>query len=126
MVARLGNKPGKMRLGCLLSIFVLVAGIYVGIDVLEVYWRYYRLQDYVKEQAGFAPIISNDVIRRRLVAYSDTLGVPVAARAWDIRRSASPREITVSAQYQDSVVVKVLGLRKVWYVDFRPNARAHL
>ena len=126
MVARLGSQSGKVGLGCLFSIFVLVAGIWVGINAFEVYWRYYRLQDFVREQAGFATLVSNDVILRRLVAYSDSLDVPIAARAWQVRRSSNPREIRISAEYRDSIVIELLGIRKAWNVDFKPGARLPL
>lgn len=126
MVARMRNRPGKARLGCLFSLFIVVAGVWVGINVVEVYWRYYRLQSYVKEQAGFAPVVEDQVIRRRLVAFSDTLGVPLGSRDWQIRRGGNPPQIVISAQYQDTIVIELLGVRKVFPVAFRPGSRAGL
>jgi hypothetical protein len=126
MVARIGNQPGKTHLGCLFSLFIVVCAIWVGIDAGEVYVRYYRLQDFVKSQAEFAPALTDDVILRRLVAYSDTLGPSIGPRRWDIRRTTSPREITIKAQYEDSVVIQVLSLRKVFKIHFDVAGRADL
>jgi hypothetical protein len=126
MVERFGNRPGKIGLGCLFSLFLLVASVYVGINVLEVYWRSYQLQNYVDEQAGFAPVVDDQVIIRRLVAKSDTLGIALGPRDWNVRRGGNPPQIVISAEYRDSVVIEVLGLRKVFYHDFKPSARASL
>jgi hypothetical protein len=126
MVVRSGNRAGKTRLGCLLTVAVLAAALYVGYGAAEVYWRYYRLQDFVQGQAEFAPALTDDVILRRLVGYCDTLGVGLGNQDWVIRRSYQPREISISAHYQDSVVIAFPGLRKVFKVDFRPNAKAPL
>lgn len=126
MVTHLRSHPGKARLGCLFTILVLGAAAFVGKNVGEVYWRYYRLRDYANEQVDFAPVLTDDVIRRRLVGRSDSLGLNLAPRDWKIRRSGSPREITIEAQYEDSIVIEALGMRKVWKVQLRPYAHAPL
>jgi hypothetical protein len=126
MVMQLRNRPAKSHLGCLLTLFVLAAVIFAGKNVAEVYWRAYRLSDYVKEQADFAPALTDDVIQRRLVDFADSLGLELGPRAWTIRRSWSPKEITIRAEYEDSVVIALLGMRKVWKVRFQPSAHAPL
>ena len=126
MVARIGNQPGKTHLGCLFTLFVIACAVWVGVDAAEVYLRYYRLQDFVKSQAEFAPALTDDVIRRRLVAYSDTLGPSIGPKRWEINRSTAPREITIRAQYDDSVVIQVLSARKVFKVHFVLATRADL
>ena len=126
MVKRFGNRSGKVGLGCLFSLFLVVAAVYVGINFVEVYWRSYQMQDYVDEQARFAPTLTDDVILRRLVFKADTLGIALGQRDWTVRRGGNPPQIVIAAQYRDSVVLEVAGLRKVFYHDFKPNARAPL
>ena len=126
MVTPLRNPAGKAHLGCLFTIFVIAAAVIAGKDVGEVYLRYYRIRDYVREQADFAPALTDDVIRRRLVGFGDSLGLGLGLRDWQVRRSWSPKEITISTQYEDSIVVQALGFRKVWKVKFQPNAHAAL
>jgi len=126
MVAHARNRSGKTHLGCLFSLFILEAGIYVGIHVAEVYWRAYRLQTFVKDQVTFAPELTDDVIRNRLIAYSDTLRVPLGRRDWTVRRTWSPKEITISAQYRDTIRIEFLGLRKFFVVEFKPYGRGPL
>lgn len=126
MVAFARNRSGKTHFGCLFLILLAAVGIYVGVQVAEVYFRYYRLQDYVKEQVAFASLVTDDVILRRLVAYSDSLGVPLGQRDWTVRRTWSPKEITISARYQDSVRINIVGLRKAFVVEFKPYRRGSL
>jgi hypothetical protein len=126
MVAHARNRSGKTHVGCLFALLIVAAGIYVGIHVAEVYFRAYRLQDLVKDQVTFASLLTDDVIRRRLIAYSDTLGVPLGARDWIVRRTWSPKEITISAQYRDTIRIEFLGLRRVFVVEFKPYGRGPL
>jgi hypothetical protein len=124
MVASGGNRPGKTRLGCLFTLAVLAAALYVGVSVGEVYFRYYRLQDFVNGQAELAPVLTDDVILARLVGFSDSLGVNLGARDWKIRRTSSPRQIAIETAYRDSIVLAVARWRKVFYVEFKPSAKA--
>jgi len=116
------GEAGKVRAGCVVTMLVLAIGAYVGIKYFEVQFRYYRIQDEVKTQVAFAPVLNDDVIRRRLVARSDTLGLPLGPKRWTIRRSNDPRQITIAAQYEDSLVIRVPGWRRVWRFTFRPGA----
>ncbi len=126
MVAAAGVRPGKVRLGCLLVLLVLAVVIYEGVGAFEVYFRYYRLQDTVNGQAQLAQVLTDDVILNHLVSYSDTLGLELGPRAWRIQRTWQPRQITIDAEYRDSVVIALPGIRKVFPVVFRPSAKAPL
>jgi hypothetical protein len=126
MVAPPRSEAGKGKLGCLFALAVLVGAVYVGKDVGAVYWRSYQMQDEVKSQAGFAPALTDQVILERLVAMADTLGVPLGPRDWHIKRTYSPKEITIRGEYDDSVVFSLLRWRKVLRFHFTPSARADL
>lgn len=126
MVAPWGREAGKSRVGCLFSLLLFVSVIYYGIQYFEVYFRYYRMQDEVKTEAQFAPTLADDVIRRRLVARADTLGLPLGPKQWDIRRSSNPPVITIHAEYDDSVLIELPGYTKVFRFRFTPNAQAPL
>lgn len=127
MVKRRRSEAGKARLGCLLVLLVLAFAAYHGVQYFEVQFRYYQIQDEVKTEASYATTLSNDEIRRRLVAKSDSLGLPLGRRQWDIRRSTVyPMEIVISAAYDDSVVIQLPGYVKVFRFHFTPGARAPL
>ena len=121
MVTRGLGEAGKGKLGCLFTLALLAAGLYYGIDFLRVRFRYYQIQDEVKTQATFASALDDITIRRRLVAKSDSLGLPLGDRDWTIRRRGDPRSIFISATYEDSVVIEFPGVRKVFYFTFTPS-----
>jgi hypothetical protein len=108
-------------------VVVLAAAVYVAKDVGVVYWRAYQMQDEVKSQASFAPALTDKVILERLVAEAESLSVPLGPEDWYIKRTTrAPKEITISAAYNDSVVFSVLKWRKVIRFHFTPHAKADL
>ena len=123
VVARRGE-AGKAHLGCLFTLFVVAAGVYVVRDVPEVYWRYYQMQDEVKSQASFAPGLTDEAILERLVAEADTLGLPLGPKQWTVKRARG--EIEIGAEYTDSVALDVLTWHKVIYFHLAPHARTEL
>ena len=127
MVSPWSGEAGKARIGCLLFLLLLVFVFYHSVQYFEVRLRAYRIQDEVNTEATYANTLSNDEIRRRLVAKSDTLGLPLGPRQWDIRRTAVyPMEITIHAEYDDSVVIELPGYLKVFRFHFSPGTRARL
>lgn len=126
MVAPPRSEAGKGKLGCLIVIALLVLAVYVVKDVGAVYLRAYRMQDEVKTQAAFAPALTDKVILDRLVAMADTLRLPLGPPQWYIKRTYGPKEITIRAAYDDSVVFRVLSWRKVYRFHFTPNAKVAL
>jgi hypothetical protein len=116
------GEAGKIKLGCLFTLVCVVAIVYYGIDFLHVRFRYYQILDTVKTQATFASALDDITIRRRIVAKSDSLGLALGDKDWTVRRTYSPRQIYISATYQDSVVLEFPGIRKVFYFTFTPSA----
>jgi len=116
------GESGKIRLGCLLTLLLIAAGVYFGVDYFRVQMRYFKLSDTVKEKAAFAAVVDDQTIRRQLVATSDSMGIPLGPREWVIRRTYDPRYITIQAQYIDSFVINVPGVYKVFYFKFTPRA----
>jgi hypothetical protein len=120
------GEAGKAKLGCLVVLVLLVCAFLVGKDFGAVYLRYYQLQDEVKSEGAFAPGLSDKTIRDRLVARADTLGIPLGPSDWYIRRTTTPSEITIRAEYDDSVVVQVFGYRRVFRLHFVPGIQSPL
>ncbi len=126
MVTPWRDERGKGRLGCLFSILVVVFLVYVGKDFAAVYFRYYQINDEVKTQVGFAPALTDQAIRDRLVQRSDLLSILIGPKQWQITRSRQPSEIRISASYVDSVVVDLPGYHRVFKFHFIPHASAPL
>jgi len=127
MVAPPVREAGKVKLGCLIVLALLVGLVYVGKGVGSVYWKSYQMQDEVKSQASFAPALTDKVIIERLAAMADTLGIALGPQDWYVKRTTRPpKEITISAAYDDSVVFSFLKWRKVLRFHFTPHAKADL
>ncbi|HEU4587384.1 MAG TPA: hypothetical protein VFS11_01960 [Gemmatimonadales bacterium] len=97
------NRRGAGTLGCLLTLLVLVAVLYYGINIGEVYWRYYQLLDEMQVNARLAPSLTDDVIQRRLATKAaDLFGADNQLR-FHLNRGGRTRYFTIEAQYRDSV-----------------------
>lgn len=105
MVTQRGERRrGTSTTGCLVSLLVLVAVLYYGVNIGEVYFRYYRLADEMDTQARVAAALDNGTIQRRVAMAIQEIGLPEAASAnLQITRSPSPRQITIETTYSESV-----------------------
>lgn len=103
MVSNGSNRRGSSSTGCLLTLLVFSLVAYYGINVGEVYWRYYQYQDEMRSQARLAPSLTDGVIRRRLLLTVDRLGLPSEAQRIQITRTARPRQITIESAYAEEV-----------------------
>lgn len=101
MVAPAWRRRGGSTFGCLLSLVFFIGAIYYGIGIGEVYWRYYRIRDEIRSQARLAPGLTDDVIRRRLVARAEELNLPREARRFRIRRTSG--SISIETRYEATV-----------------------
>ena len=120
------SESGKIKLGGLLTLLVVVAVTYYGIDYIQVRLKAYQMQDEVTEQATFGSVVDDNTIRRRLVERATQLDIPLGPRQWSIQRVQTPpgRRITVSGAYTASGVIRLPGNNKVFYFHFTPSATA--
>jgi hypothetical protein len=101
---RSSGRRGASTMGCLISLVVLVAVLYYGVNIGVVYFRYYRLVDEMGTQARLAAALDNGTIQRRIADAVKDIGLPDAASSnLQITRSASPRQITIETTYNESV-----------------------
>jgi hypothetical protein len=104
MVTRLPRgRRGGTTSGCLVSLLVLAALVYYGIQLGEPWFRYYQLVDEMRVSARLAPTLADGVIRRRLEAKADELQLPPEAHKFTITRTGNPRKITISTHYAETV-----------------------
>jgi len=91
-------------MGCLLSLLLFVAFLYYGVNIGEVFFRYYRLLDEMQSQARLAAALDDGTIRRRIEAAVQDIGLPDdAARQLSVRRTLQPREIVIETSYSEAV-----------------------
>ena len=98
------DRRGKTSLGCLVSLAVFAGLLYYGVNIGELWFRYFQFQDEVQTQARLSAAIDDGTIRRRLQVKADQLGLPDSvAQRIVIRRRENPREITIETRYSESV-----------------------
>jgi hypothetical protein len=101
---RSSGRRGASTMGCLISLVVLVAVLYYGVNIGVVYFRYYRLVDEMGTQARLAAALDNGTIQRRIADAVHDIGLPDAASSnLQITRSATPRQIIIETTYNESV-----------------------
>ena len=89
------------RLGCLVSVLLVVTIGYFGFNIGEVYMRFYRLKDAMAQEARFAQTRDDDAIRLRLAALVDSLGLPDEAGRIIVNRDAN--RILIKTSYSEHV-----------------------
>lgn len=101
----LRSRRGASSSGCLLSLLLFVAALYYGVNIGEVYFRYYRLLDEMQTEGHLAAGLDDGTIRRRIQAAVDEIGIPDSAggRQLSIRRTENPREIVIETRYSEWV-----------------------
>jgi hypothetical protein len=97
------DRRGTSTTGCLLTLLLFSAVLYYGVNIGEVYWRFYQLQEEMRSQARLAPSLSDGVIRRRILVKIDQLGLPTEAERFKIERVPRPRQIVIHGEYQEDV-----------------------
>ena len=115
------SRRGGSSLGCLLSLLLFAGALYYGINIGQVYLRYYQLLDGMRIQARLAPSLHDDVIYRRLNGQADSLLTGGSPR-FKITRGGHPSRIVIQAEYTDQVD---LPLFRHTFV-LRPRAEAPL
>ena len=98
-----GRTRGASSTGCLFSLLLFVAALYYGVNVGQVFFRYYRLLDEMDSQARISAGLDNGTIVRRIAAAVQEIGLPDSATRVIVRRNTSPREITIETGYSESV-----------------------
>ena len=116
------GRRGTSRRGCLVSLLLLSVALYYGINIGDVGYRYYRMKEEMQSQARLAPGLSDGVIRRRLQARAEELGLPSQARDIRITRSAQTRRITIESRYAESVDLPFFN----YTFNLNPRAEAPL
>lgn len=114
------SRRGASSSGCLLSLLLFVAALYYGVNIGEVYFRYYRLLDEMQTETRLAAGLDDGTIRRRIQAAIEEIGIPDSAggQQLQVRRTDSPRQIVVETRYSEWVSLPFFNHS----FSFRPRA----
>lgn len=110
------NRRGGSSLGCLFSLLVLAAIGYFGVNIGEVYFRFYQFQDAMRQEVRFAAHNNDAVIVRHLRDQADSLGLPEGAQNVSVQRDG--HHIQIEAEYYEHIELP-LTVREV---DLNPHA----
>lgn len=111
-------RGGRLSLGCLFSLLLLTAALYFGVNIGEVYWRYYRYRDAMQQEVRFANMHTDQAIVRRLTSVAEALGLPDGARQVAVQRDPVNRRIALDAAYSERVELPGFVRR----LQFNPRA----
>ena len=95
------SRRGASSLGCLFMLLLVTAAVYFGVNVAEVYWRFYQYQDDMRGLARFASNAPADTIVSHLRASADSLGLPSDAARVIVRRTDA--SIVLESDYYERV-----------------------
>jgi hypothetical protein len=109
---------GRSRLGCLVALLLATAAVYFGVNIGEVYWKYYRYQDAMQQEVRFAQMRTDQAIARRLASVAESLDLPDAARDVEVRRDQGTRRIFIASKYSE--LVELPGFVRTF--QFAPRA----
>ena len=110
------SRQGSSSLGCLFALLLLSAAGYFAVNVGEVYLRYFKFKDAMRQEVRFASHNSDQVILRHLRAQADSLGLPEAAGEVTLQRSG--RHIEIESEYYEHIELPLY----VREVRFNPHA----
>lgn len=113
-------RRGAGKLGCLFSLLIAVTVIYFGVNIGEVYWRFYEFQDAMQQEVRFARSRTNEDIAKHLRALVDSIGLPEEAGRVRVRRSQ--RSISIVSEYSEHVELPLF----VREFRFQPRAEGDL
>lgn len=120
----LRDRAGKGGMGCLSAIVAALLVAYFGARFIPPWLHYEQFHDEMRSDARFGTTLTDSIIRIRLIAQADTLGLPPEAKHIVIhRRGSRPPIITISAEYTERVVVPIFGLK---LLHFKPTAEEPL
>jgi hypothetical protein len=123
-VTRLQDRAGKSGIGCLGTIVLLVLVAYFGGRFFPPWLANQQFRDEMKTDARFGATLPDSMIRMRLVALADTLGIPPEGKKISIRRRPGrPPTITISTAYTVRVTLPIFGVK---LLHFKPSAEEPL
>jgi hypothetical protein len=105
------SESGRVTFKAILSLAFLAALIFACIKIIPAYVNNFQLKDYLQNQAPFwlAQHVSEDGIRKNVLAKTQEMNLPIAAE--DITVAVSAERVSVSIDYQVPVDLKVYTLR---------------
>ncbi|HVQ35429.1 MAG TPA: hypothetical protein VMT33_05410 [Candidatus Bathyarchaeia archaeon] len=99
------RERGEGRIGLVVALALLGAGIFLGVKIIPVRVNAYEFRDFVQEECRFAASRNNDSeIYRRIVDKAKSLDIPLDKKNLTLERTG--REMIITAKYQQTIDLK--------------------
>lgn len=115
------DRRGGSTVGCLVTIAVIAAAVYLAILAGRPFFRYKQFHAEMENNARFATGMTDSTIKVRLVKLADSLGLPKAAKKITITRKNDA--ILIKSKYTETVKFPLIGEKSF---EFTPTARDNL
>lgn len=97
---------GEGRIGLMVALALLGAGIFVGVKIIPVRVNAYEFRDFIQEECRFAATRNKDAeIFKRVFEKAQALRLPVTKK--DIRLERTTSEMIIRAKYVQTIDLKV-------------------
>ena len=97
---------GDGRIGFLISLALLGAGVFVGVKVIPVRVNAYEFRDFIQEECRFAATRNHDEeIFKRVFDKAKDLRLPLQKKNLHMERTT--HEMIISAKYEQTIDLKV-------------------
>lgn len=123
------GQSGLSQIGTLLTVLILVAGIYIGAQVVPFFIYYYEVQGHFDAMSEKAAFKKDKDIREFLSDQIRKMDLPVEKKDLIIVRNSGI--ITIELEYQEVLVLDLgqnsdgedIYFRELWTFKFHPKAR---
>ena len=102
-------RRGGSTLGCLVTLLIIGAAVYVGIALGRPWFRYEQFRDEMTSAARFSTTLTDAQILTRLRAVADTLGLPPDAKKIIVKRLDPSGGVVISVKYTERVTLPLYG-----------------
>ncbi len=100
------GQRGEGRIGLLVSLVLLAAGIFVGVKIIPVRINAYEFADFIEEECRFAAVRNQDSeVAKRILDKAMELEIPLKKKDLTVQRTGS--EMIITASYQQPIDLKV-------------------
>lgn len=99
------SQLGEGRIGFLISLALLGAGIFVGVKIVPVRINAYEFRDYIQDECRYAATRNRDEeIYRSILAKAKELKLPLEKKNLHLERTM--HEMVINAKYQQTIDLK--------------------
>ena len=121
------SSRGMGMLGYLLLILLVVAAVFVGMQVIPFYYSYFEVRGLMEAQAAKAVDFSDDQIRGELLRMIKKQGIPID-KDEDLKINRFNGRIAIDLEYSELLYVTLPNgdAYDLWEFKFHPHAEHYL